>query len=349
MSWKRNAIETVCGMFSRFAPRAAQAPASPRSIFVLRNNDIGDLLVITPLFAALRRRFPETRIIAGVGDWNRDVLAGNPNVDEILPINAPWHNGQVKPQGLFTALRYVATSYEAAALARRQCAIGIDVLGSPQGSLLFMRAGIPWRLGVCGYAGGHSAAQQCVPFDEREHVGRAALRFAELLGATDLPENRPQIFLSEEPVSHDAIVVAPGGGFPEKCWPLGHFASLLDLLAPRRVIVVGGHRDSEAGAFLARGRAHVEDRTAQLSLRDTFEIIAGARGVVCNSSMAMHVAAAFRKPCAVLLGECFPDAAQHATQWAYPETRVLGRGVDHPGIWTPEEVWPILASLFPAP
>ena len=62
----------------------------------------------------------------------------------------------------------------------------------------------------------------------------------------------------------------------------------------------------------------------------------------------MHAAAAFRKPCVVLLGEHFADAAQHAAQWGYPETRVLGRGTDHPGIWTPDEVWPILASLFPA-
>jgi heptosyltransferase-2 len=349
MSWKRHAIESVCSGVSRFARRAVKLPANPRSIFVLRNNDIGDLLVVTPLFAALRRRFPEARIIAGIGDWNRDVLRDNPNVDEILPLNAPWHNGAVRPQGLVAALRYITTSGEAAALAARGCDIGIDVLGSPQGSLLLMRAGIPWRLGVRGYAGGHSAAQQCVAFDEQAQVGRSALRFAELLGATDLPENRPQIFFSETPESHGAIVVAPGGGFAEKCWPLAHFAALLDRLAPHRVIVIGGPRDAEAGAFLAEGRSHVENQTAQLSLRETFALIAGARGVLANSSMAMHAAAAFRKPCVVLLGEHFSDAARHAAQWAYPETRVLGRGPGRPSIWTPAEVQPILESLFPAP
>jgi heptosyltransferase-2 len=349
MSWKRHAIETFCGGVSRFARRTPEPPANPRSIFVLRNNDIGDLLVITPLFAALRRRFPEARIIAGVGDWNRDVLRDNPNVDEILPLNAPWHNGQVKSQGLAAALRYIATSKEVSELAARKCDIGIDVLGSPQGSLLLMRAGIPWRLGVRGYAGGHSAAQQCVVFDENEHVGRSALRFAGLLGATDLPESRPQIFLSNTPEPHDAVIVAPGGGFAEKCWPLTHFAALLDRLTPQRVIVVGSARDSEAGAFLARGRSHVEDRTGRLSLRETFALVAGARGVIANSSMAMHVAAAFRKPCVVLLGEHFSDAAQHAAQWGYPETQVLGRGPGHPAIWTPEEVHPVLANLFPAP
>jgi heptosyltransferase-2 len=65
--------------------------------------------------------------------------------------------------------------------------------------------------------------------------------------------------------------------------------------------------------------------------------------------MAMHAAAAFRKPCLVLLGGHFSDAAQHAAQWAYPETRVLGRSADHPGVWTPEEAYPILQSLLAPP
>jgi len=349
MAWKRNAIEALCRTVCGLAPRAAQMPANPRSIFVLRNNDIGDLLIVTPLFEALRRRFPQAHIIAGVGDWNRDVLQDNPYVDEILPLNAPWHNAQVQPQGLAAASRYIATSREVSELARRKCEIGIDVLGSPQGSLLLMRAGIPWRLGVHGYAGGDTAAQQWVTYDDSEHVGRSALRFAELLGATELPENRPQIYLSAPPPPHDAILISPGGGFLEKRWSLAYFDALVGRLAPRRVIILGGARDVEAGALLARDRAHVEDRTAQLSLRQTFALIAGARGIICNPSMAMHAAAAFRKPCLVLLGEYFSDTPRHNRQWTYPETKVLGLDPQHPSIWTPEEAWPMVEQLFPRP
>jgi hypothetical protein len=38
-----------------FAVQASVPPWSPQSIFVLRNNGIGDLLVIAPLFDALKR------------------------------------------------------------------------------------------------------------------------------------------------------------------------------------------------------------------------------------------------------------------------------------------------------
>jgi len=316
MGWKRAALELVTRCTAAFAPQSG-LPAEPRSIFVLRNNDLGDLLVVTPLFEALRRRFPRARIVAGVGEWAAPILSGNPHVDEVRIVNAPWHNGAVPSQGVLHALRFIARFREA-----ERHDIGIDVLGSAFGSLLLMRMGIPFRLGVRGYAGGHSAAQRCVGFDPHEHVGRSALRFAELLGATDLPENRPQIFLDARPAAHDAIVFAPGGGYAEKCWPLAHFVALAGLVRGVPIRVVGGSNDRAAAARIAASNSHVTDLSG-LPLRESFSVIAGARAVVCNSSVAMHAAAAFRKPCLTVLGPALPDAAQHAAQWAYPETRVL--------------------------
>jgi heptosyltransferase-2 len=325
MAWKRDALEFATRCCAMLAPRSAAPPSEPQSIFVLRNNDIGDLLVVTPLFEALKRRFPRAKIVAGVGDWAAPVLAGNPHVDETLPVNAPWHNGQARPQGVSAALSYIAASREAARLAARHFDIGIDVLGSAFGSLLMMRAGIPYRLGVHGYAGGHSVAQQCIEYDASEHVGRSTLRFAELLGATDLPENRPQIYLAATPVQNDAIVFAPGGGYAEKCWPLENFASLARLLPDIKITIIGGEKDRAAGASLAGAGPGVNDFTGRLSLSDSFAAIAASRLVVCNSSMAMHAAAAFRKPCVVLLGAGIPSALAHAAQWACPETRVLAQ------------------------
>ena len=322
MGWKRNSLEAATWLAGKFAPSGRVE--DPRSIFVLRNNDIGDLLVVTPLFEALRRRFPSARIVAGVGDWNRAVLANNPHVDEVMSVNAPWHNKQVHPQGLGPAMRYIAGSAEAKTIAVRKFDIGIDVLGSPFGSLLMLRAGIPHRLGVKGYAGGHRGVQQWVDYNPAEHVGRSALRFAELLGATGLPENRPQLFLTETPAPRAHIVLAPGAGFSEKCWPLENFIALTAALAPQEISVIGGAKERGTGAALSAVGPHVRDLTGQLLLSQTFAEIASARLVVCNSSMAMHVAAAFRKPCCVMLGAWYRSAREHAAQWGYDGCRVLG-------------------------
>jgi len=344
------------------APSPVTPPREPRSIFVLRNNDIGDLLVVTPLFAALRRRFPETWIAAGVGDWSREVLRLNPHLSEVLPVNAPWFNKYQAGQGPWGRLSYLRRSPEVRELAGRRFGIGIDVLGSAWGSLLLLRAGIPYRMGVRGYAGGHSAASATVPFDPRLHVGRSALRFAELLGADDLPENRPQLFLSPQEREEaerawtaaerdggrqQRVLVGPGGGLPERCWPAASYAELvagigkLEGAGGLSILVLGGPREEAIVAAVAAASPRSWSLPAPPPpLRRVFALVAAADLVICNSSMLMHTAAAFAKPTLVLLGESFPSASQHQAQWGYPGIcRSLGR---EPGarshVYTPGEV-----------
>jgi ADP-heptose:LPS heptosyltransferase len=341
-------FEAFVGSVQPFSRRIREMPTSPKKIFVLRNNDIGDLLVITPLFDALRQQYPKTEILAGIGSWNRDVLAGNPHVSRVIEMNAPWHNKVVQPQGVVSALSYIYRSVEARRLREEQADIGIDVLGSGFGSLLFMRAQIPYRIGVRGYAGGDSAVERFVDYSSAEHVGRQALRLAELLGCVDLPENRPQIFLDRPPEYHNAIVIAPGAGIPEKGWPPDHFVKLAGLLKGEPIIVIGSTTDRVLGTRISEENPMARDWTGKLSLRESFAIIAGAKLLIGNSSMPMHVAAAFRRPAVILLGEQFSSASQHHRQWGYPETRVLGRDNDHPDIFCPAEVREKVSEILSA-
>jgi ADP-heptose:LPS heptosyltransferase len=338
VGWRRAIFEAFVGSVQSFSRNVKEIPASPKKIFVLRNNDIGDLIVVTPLFDALRRNFPQAEILAGIGSWNREVLIGNPHVSRIVEVNAPWHNKVVQPQGVTSALRYIYRSPEAQRLRKEEPDVGIDVLGSGFGSLLFMRVQIPYRIGVHGYAGGDSAVQRFVEHSSDEHVGRQALRQAELLGCTDLPENRPQLFLERTPERHQALVIAPGAAIPEKGWPAQHFVKLARLLKGEQIIAIGSGDDRALGAQIFEQNPDVRDLTGKLSLRETFAVIAGARLLICNSSMAMHAAAAFRRPTLVVLGEQFSAASQHHRQWGYPETTVLGRDKGHPDIFSPEEV-----------
>lgn len=358
MGLKRDAVEAVTWLFNKAAARYPTAPENPGSIFVLRNNDIGDLLVATPLFEALKRRFPQAKLVAGIGSWTKEILENNPFVDEVLPANAPWHNQRVQPFGLFAALRYLAGSSELKEIKRRQFEVGIDYLGSPFGSWLMMRAKIPWRLGVKGYAGGHTGVQQFVQFDSTIQVAQAGLKFASLLGAHELPEARPQLYLtatekeaggafwsdSERTRRPKRVVVAPGGGYRAKCWPAHCYAELLKRITDAEVILIGGEGDCSIAEQI--GNPRVRNLTGRLSLREVFSLIAAADEVICNSSMAMHVAAAFRKPCLVLLGEAFASADEHALLWGYPETRILGAEAGCPRIPSVEEAYAGYLSLL---
>ncbi len=359
------ALEGVVRSAALRVPTLPGPPRPPGSIFVLRNNDVGDLLVVTPLFEALRRLFPEARIAAGVGSWNRDVLQGNPHLSEVLPVNAPWFNKYQARAGTWGRLSYLRSSPEVRAVAEGRFAVGIDVLGSAWGSLLLLQAGIPYRLGVRGYAGGHSAVQQAVVFDPNEHVGRSALRFAELLGATDLPPARPQIFLTPEEVGEAErwwaeaeeggrrrrIVIAPGGGLPEKRWPAASFAAVASGL-PRdaSLLVLGGRNEDDLVARVTAAATRARSLAETPGLRRVFALLAASDLVVTNSSMPLHAAAAFGRPAVVLLGESFSSARQHQAQWGYPGLSVsLGK---EPGVrdrlWTAEEALDVLRQELAA-
>ncbi len=177
-------------------PLLAPRPGSgaPRSIFVLRNNDLGDTLLCTPLFAALHRLFPHAHLAAGIGPWAVDLLANNPHVHEVVPISAPWHNKFTTPppQSRARSMRYLRSSPEVAALAQRRFDLGIDVVGSYEGSLLLLKTRMARRIGVKGYAGGHTACTHFIQFDGAEHVAHTALRLARRAGeACTGPGNSP--------------------------------------------------------------------------------------------------------------------------------------------------------------
>ncbi len=353
------------------APFLLEPPEEPRSIFVLRNNDLGDLLVVTPLFEALRRRFPEASIAAGVGDWSRDVLLHNPWVSEVVPVNAPWFNKYAGDSGPVARWRYLRRSPEVRGLAHRRFDVGIDVLGSAWGSLLLLRAGIPWRLGVHGYAGGHSALQAAVEFDPSEQVGRSALRFAELLGATTLPPVRPQIFLTAEEsdeaerwwaageggVRRRRVVIAPGGGIAARCWPAESWIRLARMGGRNdlSVLVLSGPREREIAAAVTAACHGARSHAEPPGLRQVFALLAGSDLVICNSSMPLHAAAAFSRRIVVLLGPSFPSARAHQAQWGYPGLSLsLGpEPGEQEGLSTPAEALRIvqeeIAHLEPAP
>ncbi|HEY0513847.1 MAG TPA: glycosyltransferase family 9 protein [Thermoanaerobaculia bacterium] len=359
-------LEGAVRAAAAFAPGSPGRPQTPRAIFVLRNNDVGDLLVVTPLFDALRRRFPEAWIAAGVGDWNRGVLRGNPHLSETLSVNAPWFNKYQGEAGTLGRLAYLRSSPEVRELAERRFEVGIDVLGSAWGSLLLLRAGIPYRLGVRGYAGGHSAAQSAVSFDPDEHVGRAALRFAEILGASDLPPVRPQIFLSRKEREaaerwwsaaggSPRVVLAPGGGVAARRWPIESFAAVAAGLPDAALLVLGGPNEEGLSTTVAAAAPAVRTFSEPLGLREVFALIATAGLVVSNSSMPMHAAAAFGKPVVVTLGESFPSARQHQAQWGYPGlSRSLGKEPgERSNVYTPAETLKVIrdeiSRLEPTP
>jgi heptosyltransferase-2 len=315
-----------------------------KNFFVLRNNDLGDVLVATPLLKALKTAFPESRVSIGVGDWSMPLLENNPHVDNVVSCNAPWHNKQNcrfsanSPKTFLEGLRYVLLSKESQYISSKKFTHGIDILGSRQGSWLMRRAKIPNRFGVKGYAGGHNWCTKYIDFKEERKVAEAGLKFLELLNAKAEIDPRPTIFLTKNEVdeaeavwgksseSTNHIVLAPGGGFPEKCWGDKNFSVLTNLLLKKenyQLCIIGSKEDKNR--ISVKDSPQLTNLCGELSLRQSAAMVSLADFVVCNTSLSMHLAGAFKIPALTLLGKWYDSAELHQKQWGYPESIVKGK------------------------
>lgn len=355
MTIKKFLFELVLNFFSIGA--RPKKIGKIQSIFVLRNNDIGDLLVITPLFESLKLKNPEWKIIAGIGKWNEEILKGNPYVDQVIFINAPWHNKFVKKQGILHSLKYIFSSAEVKELKKLKIDLGIDVLGSQYGSLLMMKAGIRSRIGVKGYAEGYSVTSSYGNYNPSTHVGAFALQLGDLIDHKSSTVNlKPQLYLSKDEDQHGIdfwkkhgtrkvkIVIGPGAGLEDKCWPVDYYAKLVELIKNdlNVCITITGSKADQNKCNKVGGSSEVINICGDTTLREVFSIVKYSDLVICNSSMLMHVAAAFNKPSIVLLGESYSSAQAHKLQWGYESTIVLGIEKDKRDIYSPNEVLPFV-------
>src|SRR3954467_13728337 len=159
------------GMPERPAPAASDRPR----ILVIRRDNIGDLVCATPLFAALRRRYPRSHIAALVNSYNAGVLAGNPDVDAVHAYTKLKHRGAgdswlgtlVASLRLFRALR--APRFDCAILAKS----GFDRHG----------LAVPRRLGQREIVGFPPEE----PVDQDLHEVQLMMKLPALIGVTKPP------------------------------------------------------------------------------------------------------------------------------------------------------------------
>ena len=302
------------------------------------------MLVATPLLHGLRKSFPSAKIAIGVGDWAKPLLENNPDIDKIITCNAPWHNKQNcryaanSPKTFLEGLYYSLFSKEARYLRMQNFSHGIDVLGSRQGSWLLRSARIPNRFGVKGYAGGDNWCVKYVSFKENRKVSESALEFLKLLDSNEKIEPRPKIFLTKSEIkeaqrrwneidtNRKKIIIAPGGGFHEKCWGDGNFNLLINLLLNEDsldISIIGSKEDRTRISVHESER--IKNLCGNLSLRESAAMVSQSDFVITNTSLCMHLAGAFEVPSLTLLGDWYDSAKLHHEQWGYPESTIKGK------------------------
>lgn len=284
-------------LFLKLAPQAR--------ILFIRLRSMGDCLLLTSPIRALKEEFPGFRISVLVEKRFADCFDGNPDVDEILPI-----------QRKSEALRLLARRFD----------LILNLHGGPTSLMYSLIARGP-HIGFEQYQYGWLYRGLLPSPEPTAHSVEATMSAFRWLGVkrTVAPPLRYEIHAREaekvrSSLSPSYAVLHPGAVMETKRWEAGRFAqlarSLQDLgLTP---VLACGPGEENIVAEVARD---VPSPMLVLGLRipELAELIRGAKLYAGNDSGPMHLAAAVGTPIVALWGS---SDSRRWHPWAVPHAVV---------------------------
>lgn len=279
-------------------------PLSGPGVLVVQTAFLGDVVLTTPLFRALRRLYPTARLVALVTPEALPLVEEDPHLDGLLTY------GKKSGEPFFRLVRKVRGGR-------------FDLLVAPhrshRTSLLALLSGIPRRVGFAD-AGFSWAYHRRVRRDLALHEVDRNLSLLGGLGAAPVPGDRSlhagytsaeaeavRQVLAESGVSprERLAALSPGSVWATKRWLPEGFSEVGRGLEARgfRVVILGGPGDREVAAEVAGGIGpQAVNAAGRTSLKALAAWMDRVDLLVTNDSSPLHVAAARGTPTVAIFG-----------------------------------------------
>lgn len=286
-----------------------------KKILLIPKGFLGDILLTTPVIAALVRANPAIQVTVMCTPSTAEFVRRDPLVHDVIvydrrSVHKGWRGLKAFAQVLKDRSFDTAYSFHR----------------SPRTAILLKLSGISERVGYSDSYLGFLYTRTVVKraewhevlrsislvaheLDEvshkqflrlsdssHENIPWADLRVPEVVEDT-LSSRVVQIIHGEAPY----IVLSPGSAWETKRWDARGFRSVAETYLERglRVVVVGAPKDAAACAIVSEGLA-VDNLCAETSLEELIALIRSASCVVCNDSLALHLCSATKTPVVVV-------------------------------------------------
>ncbi len=287
-------------------------------ILIIKPSSLGDVVQALPVLKCLRKRYPDATIDWLVNEELGEVLLDNAYLKAIhLWDRASWR----RPGRFFTAVKKAVTLVQR--LRRTRYDLVFDLQGLFRSGLIAFLSGAKE---VIGFA---EAREMAPIFYDRKVAARAremhsVERYMLAVGADASDEKEFPVGISPRvskttktllsQMAYDGkrpfVVLAPGGRWRTKRWPVESFASLVERLTNEERVQVGlvgssgERRTTERIAFLSGSRTM--DFSGKTTLRELVCLMKKADVVAGNDSGPIHIAAAVGTPVVGLYGPTSP-------------------------------------------
>lgn len=275
-------------------------PERPR-ILIITLRRLGDVLLVTPLVRSMRERWPAATIHALVVRGTEGMLAGNPDLDEVLTI--PPRPSFVRLAGI---VRQLWKRYD----------LAVCTQTGDRPVLLTLAAG-RHRIGfVAGQETGAwwkwHALHGRVPVDPENHRVTELLRLSASIGIANRPDVVcPQGAAADDGPEQPYAVVHPNPMFRYRRWTDDGWRALIEALAGRGLaVVVTGGPDVAERSYLDRLFGSLPStvirRDGRLGWPQLSALLAKAAVYVGPDTSMTHLAAASGCPTVALYGPASP-------------------------------------------
>jgi ADP-heptose:LPS heptosyltransferase len=306
---------------------AGSAALASRRILISRTIANGDILMGSPLLAAVRNALPDAHLTWIVERRERESVDASPFIDELLLWDTSFWKGMTRT-GLYPFFWWYALKLRR--LLRERNYDTFISLQPEDWSVLPRTVGSRVRIGVFDtfrqYHGATRTSSRTRlythPFTEKDLPGHRTEQYLLPLRILNIPAPAPADrrmylgFTREDEAEASAflarhhldrfVMIAPVTGWPSRNWPEERFAALGDAIARRhrcRVVLIGGPGDREA---VSRVAAVMENEPVMAAgafgFRTMAAVLARAMLLISGDTGPMHAAAAVETPYLALFG-----------------------------------------------
>lgn len=283
----------------------------------------GDVLLTTPLIGFLRKKYPNARIDALVYHSTREMLTGNPDLDNVYTIDQKWKKMGVKKQlsaeiNLLKTLK--ANHYDTLLhLTTHNRGMWLARILKPKRSI-----SCPKHFGGLNFYNKSFTHMASLVLPRERHIAKFNMDHLRALGVVVPEEEVPGLKLTIPDEARaeaaklvgglkDYVLVHPAARFFFKCWTEERTAEMLDRLASQgeKIVITSGPSDEE--------RTMIEKIVSLLkvakpivligktpSMKTFAALIDDAKLLIGVDSAPAHMAAALQTPEVILFGATIP-------------------------------------------
>ena len=282
------------------------------NILVVKLSAIGDVIHALPVSYAIKEQYPEVHLTWVVEQAAYAILADNPCIDELILFE------KAKFRSIGGFLREIGPFRRR--LRTRRYDASLDLQGLFKSAAIAWNAGAKLRIGTANMReGAHLVSRPVRGAHAEGHIVERSLDVARALGCrvgevrfpvsvSDRDRMAADTLLAREGVQEGRpfVAFAVGANWPNKRWPVEHFAALADRLyhAHYVPVLVGGGRLDETLAedILRASEIPPVNLVGRTNLKQLAHVFTRAALVLGGDTGPVHLAAGLRVPTVMLMG-----------------------------------------------